>query len=105
LNRKIYLLHFSEPYKQARHYLGSSDNVPERIKDHMSGRGARLTAVAASKGIGMELVRVWDGDRNEERRLKNQKNAPQLCPICNPKVKIDAAERDLIEEYKRSDPD
>ena len=31
----------------------------------------------------MHLVRVWEGDRNFERRLKNRHNGPHLCPLCN----------------------
>ena len=102
MDRQIYLLHFAEPYKQARHYLGSSDNVPERIRDHMTGKGARLTSIVAGKGIGMELVRVWNGSRQDERKLKNQKNSPQLCPICNSKLHISAEEQEVVREYKRA---
>jgi len=79
----VYLLHFDTPYKHARHYLGSSDDVAERIERHRQGRGARLMEVIAQAGIGFQLARTWDGGRTEERKLKNQKNSPRLCPICD----------------------
>jgi hypothetical protein len=45
-----------------------------------------LFQVAKERGIGFDVVRIWeDGDKNFERKLKNRKNSPKLCPICNPK--------------------
>jgi predicted GIY-YIG superfamily endonuclease len=95
-----YLLHFEQPICSTKyyidengvghghttqHYLGWSDDVPARIQAHRDGRGARLTEVAKERGIGFEVVRTWDGeDRHFERALKNQKNSPRLCPICQP---------------------
>lgn len=79
----IYLLHFDKPVKHARHYLGSADDVDERVERHRRGNGARLTQVATAQGIEMELVRTWEGGKKEERELKRQKNSPRLCPVCN----------------------
>jgi len=81
----IYLLHFERPYRHARHYLGYAVDVEMRIHDHRRGNGARLTQVITQAGIGMILVRTWDGDRNDERKLKRHNNAPRMCPICNPR--------------------
>jgi hypothetical protein len=78
----VYLLHFTEPYRHARHYLGWSPEVQARVNAHVCGKGARLTEVVHSAGIGMVWVRTWqDGDRKLERKLKNR-HSPQLCPIC-----------------------
>jgi hypothetical protein len=33
-------------------------------------------------GIKWEVARTWTGDRKFERRLKNGKRAPKLCPVC-----------------------
>ena len=82
----VYLLHFDTPYKHARHYLGSTDNLDVRLKAHRNGTGARLVEVVVGAGITFTLARVWEGDRILERRLKNQHNAPRLCPICNKKL-------------------
>jgi len=78
----IYLIHLTPQYKHARHYLGIADNLTVRLRDHRSGHGARLTQVAVQHGCALELVRTWDGTRGDERRLKKQKNAPRLCPLC-----------------------
>ena len=95
----VYLLHFDRPYKHARHYLGSSDDVPARIEAHRRGNGARLMEVVTAAGISFHLARVWDGGREEERRLKAQHNSPRLCPICNPgpDIVIDLATLEPIE--------
>ncbi len=78
----VYLLHFSRPHHHARHYLGITDDLKSRLKQHRKGRGARLLAVIASHGISFTLARTWQGDKALERRLKNRKASPRLCPIC-----------------------
>ncbi len=80
----IYLIHFDQPYKHARHYVGSADDVQARLHQHRAGAGARLTQVAVSAGIGLVLARVWPGGRAEERLLKvSYKHCfTTLCPIC-----------------------
>lgn len=80
----VYLLHFHPRYKHARHYLGYTKHLATRIEEHRCGTGARLTQVAVANGITLELVRTWRGNRKLERMLKRQKNAPLLCPLCNP---------------------
>ena len=78
----IYLLHFSKPYKHARHYLGFTFNLSARLEAHSKGTGARLLEVITLAGIAFELARTWQGTRNDERKIKNQKNTPRLCPMC-----------------------
>jgi predicted GIY-YIG superfamily endonuclease len=84
-----YLLHFSRPYKHARHYLGSAKDLFQRLQEHDAGRGARLTQVVREAGIDLYLARTWNGDRKMERRLKRQHNGPRLCPICNPPQELE----------------
>ncbi len=83
----IYLLHIHPPYKHARHYLGITQDLDARLRLHQDGQGARLTQVCIENGHKLELVRTWDGSRNDERRLKNQENGQNLGPLCNPKVR------------------
>jgi hypothetical protein len=79
----IYLLHFKQPYHHARHYLGWTEGTLEtRLDRHMVGNGARLVSVVTEAGIGIEIARLWSGTRESERKLKNRKNSPKLCPIC-----------------------
>ncbi|HXF62870.1 MAG TPA: hypothetical protein VNK95_14695 [Caldilineaceae bacterium] len=82
----VYLIHLEPAYKHARHYLGYADDVHSRLALHRMGQGSRLCQVAVEAGCKLILARVWeDGDRSLERRLKNRKAAPRLCPICNHK--------------------
>lgn len=83
----IYLIHFDQPFKHARHYIGSTNNVDERLDEHRSGRGSRLMAVVTAAGIPWRLARAWRGGRQLERQLKNHKNAARICPICTPGTK------------------
>lgn len=81
----VYLLHFHKPISHkhtCQHYVGYADDLALRIQKHSSGHGARLTQVAKERGIGFDVVRVWEGDRAFERWLKQRKNAGRLCPVC-----------------------
>lgn len=80
----IYLIHLSRPYKHARHYLGYTNYLRERINHHKNGTGARLLQVVNAAGIGWRVVRTWKGSRDLERKLKKRKESPNLCPVCNP---------------------
>jgi predicted GIY-YIG superfamily endonuclease len=82
MNGTIYLLHFSEPYKHARHYVGFTTNLEQRLDEHSKGHGARLLQVIIEAGLTFSLTRTWQGTRKDERRIKNRKEAPRLCPIC-----------------------
>ena len=78
----IYLIHFEERLALAGHYLGYTDDLVERLKQHKSGNGARLMEVVTEQGIDWCLARTWKGSRKLERRLKNRHESPRLCPIC-----------------------
>lgn len=78
----VYLIHFNEAFKHARHYVGSTDDLASRLSLHQSGQGARLLQVVSAAGIGFECVRTWNGGRKLERKIKRRKEAPKLCPVC-----------------------
>ncbi len=78
----VYLLHFDRPYRHARHYLGYTANVDQRLAMHAAGRGARLLKVLRDAGIHYTVAWVRVGDRQLERRLKDRHEGPRLCPIC-----------------------
>jgi len=78
----IYLLHYDRPLHHAQHYLGSCDD-PQRIQDHGDRTSrARLPHVFSELEIQFVVTGTWEGGRTGERKLKNQKNAHVLCPIC-----------------------
>lgn len=82
----VYLLHFTKrisPVHTCQHYIGYADDLAKRLDEHRNGNGARLTQIARLRGIDWKLVRVWNGGRGLERRLKNLKMGNRLCPICN----------------------
>lgn len=80
---RVYLLHFEQPYRHARHYIGWSENLAYRLAHHRAGTGARLTAAVSAAGGRYVVARLWVGTRADERRLKRWKNAgARICPIC-----------------------
>lgn len=84
--RGCYLFHFERPISDkhtTQHYTGWAEDIDAREERHRSGLGARLTQIAIERGIGWVRVRVWEGySRDDERKLKNRKEGPRLCPIC-----------------------
>lgn len=79
----IYLIHLEPTYKQAGHYLGWTGNGwGTRLRQHLRGQGNPLVRAAVKAGSTVILARLWKGDRNAERRLKNRKEGPRLCPVC-----------------------
>ncbi len=72
----IYMLHFDRPYKHARHYVGWTDDLLDRLDTHAKGHGARLVAVIWQAGIGFTLIRICEGTRSTERAIKNEGGAP-----------------------------
>lgn len=88
----VYLLHFSENYRHARHYIGfAKKSVETRFAEHVAGTGARLTQVVTRNGITLTLARVWKNQtRTFERSLKNKKHSSRLCPICTEQKKAAA---------------
>lgn len=91
----VYLLHFDRPIAPGRsttqHYIGYAADLAARLQEHATGHGARLTQVAVQRGIGWQVARLWRGDRKLERRLKDRKEAPQLCPCCGRPVRVSYA--------------
>lgn len=88
----VYLIHLSEPYKHAQHYLGfteDEESVEDRLSRHRSGAGSKLLRAVNKAGIKYFVARLWPGyTRTQERQLKNQKKARMLCPVCNPKIQV-----------------
>lgn len=97
MNKKgcVYILHADKPLMrgtsvngqplQAGHYTGFADDLLGRLFKHYDGHGSRFTKVCVLRGVQFSLGRVWENvDHKFEQTVKNYKNAPLLCTICNP---------------------
>ena len=89
LRQRVYLLHFVTPYKHAKHYLGSADDLPVRLSQHRHGTGARLTQVVLEHGGSWVVARTWHGGRTLERKLKGYHSGVKLCPICRGEISLE----------------
>jgi predicted GIY-YIG superfamily endonuclease len=79
----VYLIHFEQPYKHARHYLGYAQDVAARLQRHRAGTGARLMEVITQAGIPWHVAKIWpDGTPELERALKLWHSGVRLCPTC-----------------------
>lgn len=95
----VYLLHFISKrgkdkrgqhakYQHAGHYVGFTENLPKRLTEHRTGRGANLMRVIANAGLSFLVARTWGGTTEvDEQRVKNRGGAARLCPICTPGTK------------------
>jgi predicted GIY-YIG superfamily endonuclease len=84
----IYLLHFNTPIHHAGHYLGSTNNIQQRLADHATGNAARITEVAAQRDLDWQLAKVWQPTprltlRSTERLIKQRHNGSVFCPLCH----------------------
>ena len=93
----VYLLHFQSKignklltHGHAQHYIGYTNlPVDERVQRHLMGDGAAIVRYVSKQGLPIVIVRLWPNvTRAFERKLKQLKNAPRLCPICSTQSKI-----------------
>ena len=101
--RVVYLIHFDRPYQHARHYLGTTDNLERRLRQHAAGRrhgGARLMEVVNEAGIIWRIACTWEGGRELERRLKSWNNGGRLCPICKAERRLEQMSTDTVTEQE-----
>lgn len=80
----IYILQFSEPLGSARHqasfYVGycEDNRLEQRFREHLKGEGAAITRAALKRGISFRVLATLPGTREDERKLKRQKNTPRI---------------------------
>ncbi len=98
-----YLLCFDVPFGHAKHYLGITIRpLPQRLREHEHGKGAKLTNFVRKAGISWTLTRTWeDCDRNKERQLKNNPGT-RYCPRCKKErtMSEDPRYRDLMSQAR-----
>lgn len=83
--RTLYIVHLSRKIADhAQHYMGSTENLQARLKDHMAGRGSAMLAWARAEGISFALTYAAAGSRNDERYIKDNRKLAELCSICRP---------------------
>lgn len=82
----VYLLHFERPFTVngvtlVQHYLGWTQDLTRRLREHQAGRGSQVTKKARAQGVGFVLVRTWPGTLDTERELRAE-GPRNLCPRC-----------------------
>lgn len=86
----IYLIHFDDKIgpkdnsrSMAQHYLGWSSDLDKRLDRHRLGQGSSIMRFVEQSGVPWKVTKVWEGTRDDERALKNQKNIKRYCPMCS----------------------
>lgn len=107
---RIYLLHFTQPYKHARHYIGvTSLTVAARMARHRTGAGATLLRRLLRDGGDFVVADVWEADSMreafaEERRLKRLGGGARSCSICAAARKAEGLEQGRKSRKRRPPP-
>jgi N-acetylglutamate synthase-like GNAT family acetyltransferase len=82
----IYVLHFDDPLKHARHYIGCTESLKARLVRHATGHGARIMRVCIEQGISWRLGSLMTCShkrmRELERSPKDQHNSERYCSLC-----------------------
>lgn len=81
----IYLICFDKKLHHAKHYIGWTENIDNRLDNHKNGNGACILKALNKKNIDYKIVKIWKGTRYHERKMKLWKNSKILCPLCTPK--------------------
>jgi predicted GIY-YIG superfamily endonuclease len=67
----IYLLHYSKRTSRGhQHYLGWTEDLARRLRQHQIGRGAEETKIAVAEGAKLLMVQTWIGTRALESQIK-----------------------------------
>jgi len=80
----IYILEFSQPLGNEKHranyYIGwcSEGRLLDRFQEHCAGCGAAITRAVIERGYKLKILYTMTGTRDDERKLKRQKNTPRL---------------------------
>jgi hypothetical protein len=87
----IYMLCTDSPRFKAdgtpvRHYLGfvgTAERLNERLHEHNSGKGSRLTNAVHHAGGTWFMVAIWpDGTYDDEQRMHINGKFNSICPKC-----------------------
>lgn len=73
---------------RAEHYLGWSNDLDNRVREHRNGRGSKFTQAACQRGFTLRVAEVWTGTRYLEKSLKQSRNLNRFCPICQSKKDV-----------------
>ena len=80
----VYLLHFSRPYRHARHYVGFATDLDRRLRQHRKGVSCPLVRCAVAEGIEIFLARTWkEVTVDFEKWLHRGYRKRLVCPICS----------------------
>ena len=80
----IYMLHFDQPYKHARHYVGWTDDLLDRLDTHARGHGARLVAVIGTPGSASPWSASARAPAASNAPSRTQAEQVRYCPACTP---------------------
>jgi predicted GIY-YIG superfamily endonuclease len=101
--RLVYTLHFWPPLRHAKHYTGSTprSRLAERLFEHATGTGARITQVQVERGGYWVLAQTEPGGYFRERQLK-QHGATRRCQVCKAISGYQAGRLDAAEALTRA---
>jgi len=80
----IYLLHFDQPYKHAKHYTGWTEDLLHRLDRHAAGNGARLSRSSGKPGSASPWSASAKAPARPNAPSRTPEALPGTCPACTP---------------------
>ncbi|MEP0546408.1 MAG: GIY-YIG nuclease family protein [Rhodothermales bacterium] len=82
----VYVVRLRRPLCHARHYVGWTCDLPNRVRQHLTGRGSALLNAANAYGIRWDVVHViacpsWKVAQELERHIKRSRHVTRWCPV------------------------
>lgn len=103
----VYIIHLHEPLKHARHYVGSTGDLQERMRCYVAGNADCSCFMKAvhRAGITWTLARIWTfgcmsaartfeyGFKKSGKNKRRHRDARHQCPFCRAGYLAAARER------------
>ena len=80
----IYLLHFDQPYRHAKHYTGWTEDLLDRLDRHAAGAAPAWSRSSGKPGSASPWSASAKAPARTERAIKNAGGAARYCPACTP---------------------
>lgn len=82
----VYVVRLRRPLCHARHYVGWTCDLPNRVRQHLTGQGSALLNAANAYGIRWDVVHVitcptWKAAQELERHIKRSGHVTRWCPV------------------------
>ncbi|MEK7553365.1 MAG: GIY-YIG nuclease family protein [Patescibacteria group bacterium] len=82
----MYFVYILKSKKTSRHYIGYTDNLQRRLKEHNSGKTKSLIRHIPLEIILVEEYKILEEARKREKQIKSYKSGEAFKKLLNNKI-------------------